>query len=55
LTGIDRTAELETIDVRERTALKGESDIAEEAQDAAKVVTGLRKLNSVLALAFRPL
>lgn len=55
LTGIDRTAELETIDVRERTALKGESNIPEEQQDAAKVVSGLRKLNSVLALAFRPL
>jgi hypothetical protein len=35
--------------------LKNESDIQEEMQGVAKGVTALRKLNSVLALAFRPL
>jgi len=43
------------LDIRQKTALKGQDDIPEEMQGAAKVVTAARKLNSVLALAFRPL
>lgn len=55
LTGINRHPELEALDIRQKTALKGQDDIPEEMQGAAKVVTAARKLNSVLALAFRPL
>lgn len=55
LTGINRHPELEALDVRQKTALKNQSDIKPEMESPAKVVTALRKLNSVLALAFRPL
>lgn len=55
LTGINRHEELEALSARERTALKNQTDIKEEYQGVAKGVTALRKLNSVLALAFRPL
>jgi hypothetical protein len=55
LTGINRHPELEALDVRQNTALKNQSDIKPEMEGPAKVVTALRQLNSVLALAFRPL
>ena len=55
LTGINRHPELEALDVREKTALKNQSDISPEMESPAKVVSALRQLNSVLALAFRPL
>lgn len=55
ITGINRHPELEALAVREKSALKNEGDISEEGQDAAKVISGLRQLNGILVLAFRPL
>ena len=55
LTGINRHPELEALDVRQKSALKNQSDIAPEMEQPAKVVSALRQLNSVLALAFRPM
>ena len=55
LTGINRNPELEALDARDKSAIKNEGNISEEMKDTSKVVTALRKLNSVLVLAFRPL
>lgn len=55
ITGINRHPELEALDVRQKSALKNEGDIEPEMEDLSKGISALRKLNSVLVLAFRPL
>ena len=55
LTGTNRSAELEALAARDKTSIKNESYMSEEAETPGKVVNALRKLNSLLVLAFRPL
>ena len=55
LTGVNRMPELEALVARENTSIKNESIIEPEAEDVAKGISTLRKLNSFLVLAFRPI
>lgn len=55
MTGINRHAEIEALENRSKTAIKGESVIKEEAENISSVVSAARRLNSFLVLAFRPL
>lgn len=55
LTGTDRGAELEALADRTDSAIKNQSIVDKEMDEPSKGFSALRKLNSLLVLAFRPL